>query len=79
MSRYGSWCSECVHNGCCEGLHYCGGRYFTSAIVECAKCGHSYNGMEVEMIELENGDRLCPDCAEEEGIYLEENHRIVES
>lgn len=28
-------CRDCYHDGCCEGLPYCGGTYFLSARVEC--------------------------------------------
>lgn len=54
-------CRDCYHDGCCEGLPYCGGTYFLSARVECEGCG------KVVLREDVDEDGLCADCAEEKG------------
>ena len=50
----------CVHNGCCDGLPYCGGSAWVNAYVQCAGCGremHYENAVEL------NGRDYCEDCA----------------
>lgn len=53
-------CKDCYHDGCCEGLPYCGGTYFQRA-VECKVCGKVVLDGDVD------DDGLCADCAEEKG------------
>lgn len=55
-------CKDCVHDGECTDLDYCGGVYFRSKFVECADCGAT---IDIEDSEAdENGSLYCHDCFE---------------
>ena len=41
-------CTTCMHDGQCDGLHRCGGKYWQSRFAKCAVCG--------EWINLDNDD-----------------------
>jgi len=59
MKSYGKWCSTCYHEGCCDGLPYCGGSKWRPAYAECEHCG------SVRHVDDLDDDGLCYECAEE--------------
>lgn len=51
-------CAECYHDGCCEGLPYCGGRSFKPSHEKCVVCGE-YRHVD-DLV-----DGLCEKCSED--------------
>lgn len=49
-------CRDCIHDGCCDGLPYCGGTKWKPARVQCEKCGEWFWYDEI------GADNLCEDC-----------------
>lgn len=54
-----SKCRGCVHDGCCDGLPYCGGSCYQSAYEDCERCGKTCYWEDL------NPEGLCEDCAED--------------
>ena len=57
-------CANCIHDGQCDGLPFCGGSSFQSVWVKCDRCGGVIECFDGE--ENEDGDFLCFRCLEEE-------------
>lgn len=74
------WCKDCVHDGCCDDLPYCGGMYFQSRFIECERCGEEF---DPELSKHGGEDSLCDGCfedrAEEEAEELAKDGAEEES
>ena len=58
MSR----CRDCIHDGCCDGLPYCGGLRWESAYTECDQCGREFP-REDAITDVAGHAFCCDECA----------------
>ena len=71
MSRRGHGCGDCIHNGCCDELPYCGGSAWSPAYGECEQCGGRVSLEDCEW-QTEDGEHIF--CSEScMGEWLDEN------
>jgi len=64
VSRYGHGCSDCIHDGQCDGLPNCGGSCWQDAFTECPQCGERFRYEDSDW-ENEAGQVFCSeDCME---------------
>ena len=53
-------CSSCLHDGCCDVLPRCGGKYLEPGFSSCGICGFEF---PVDRLSNINGELLCEKCA----------------
>ena len=65
-----SKCDTCIHDGCCDGLPYCGGLRWVDAYVDCAQCGHSILREDAEFFDKDENVFCSEECLDR---WLDEN------
>ena len=58
-------CRNCIHDGCCADLHYCGGNAYVDRYVACAECGEEIDLQRGTHALTQDGRTLCAECAED--------------